>query len=260
MSLRNQTVRPHKIILNVSSEPFMLDKGIVFQDLPKAVREMTVSGDLEIYRVPNQGPYRKLLPTLRRFRGTDFLVATADDDVMYPTGWLATLVETFERNQSVVAYRCRKLVYAASGLLPYLRWPFADPAGISPENHLGELKSLDLLPTGRGGVLYHSRFFPDLPLLDELRKLAPGQDDLAFKWATLIRNIPVALADFRKAGASSLEFAGFHNAENLYFLNREKSNALTLNDNIWNSLARQCSSKHVPGVDFKQLTISIDGG
>ena len=41
--------------------------------------------------------------------------------------------------------------------------------------------------------MYHSHVFPDHGLLEELRALAPQQDDLALRFATLLSRTPVAL-------------------------------------------------------------------
>jgi Phytanoyl-CoA dioxygenase (PhyH) len=252
-SLLEQTLAADRIILNISSEPYMLDHGVVFRDLPEAVRHWIENGRIEVYQVPNLGPYRKLLPTLRRFAGTEFLVATADDDVIYPPGWLNGLVAAYHVNHCVTAYRCRSMRFGQNGrLLPYHDWPFTQwSAGADP----GQLRSLHIFPTGRGGILYHSTYFPDLDFLEELRLLAPGQDDLAFKIAMLIRGVPVALVSPEAAGGSSGEFAGFHNPENLYYLNREPIKGLSVNDAIWNRIIDHCGIKHIGAKALSNMAI-----
>jgi hypothetical protein len=210
--LLEQSTRPERIILNISPDPWYLDEGVSLEHLPSVVRRMAHNGDIELYSVPNIGSYRKLLPTLQRFVGQEVLVATADDDVAYPHGWLEGLRAAYEKHRCIVAYRCRSMMFRDGLLLPYNQWPFAraeDPADAS----------LFAVPTGRGGVLYNSSFFPDLSLLRAFRMLAPRQDDIAFRVATMLRGIPACPVDFSVAGTQKSEFDGFHYNDNLYSKN-----------------------------------------
>jgi hypothetical protein len=227
----------------------MLDRGISFVELPTPVRDLVVQGRIELYRVSNIGPYRKLVPTLRRFAGSEFLVATADDDVVYPPGWLAGLFEAYTASQCVAAYRCRLIKFGDTGPLSYNYWPLMEETSI-------QNSSLHVVPTGRGGVLYHSSFFPSLAFLDELRLLAPGQDDLAFRIATLIRQIPVVIASWRTAGSSESEFPGIHTPEYLFSNNQEPNQGLTVNDVIWNKLIKHCLAKKIGTDTLSGLVIS----
>jgi len=221
----------------------MLDHGVAFHDLPEAVRSWAANGSIEVYWVPNLGPYRKLLPTLRRFMGGDFLVATADDDVMYPPGWLNGLVTAYHLNFCVTAYRCRAMRFGRNGmLLPYHDWPFF---AWSASTDSGHSRGSHIFPTGRGGILYHSSYFQDLDLLEEFRLLAPGQDDVAFKIAMLIQGVPVAVASLEADGGSAGEFSGFHNPENLYYINRQATTDLTVNDLRWNRIIDHCVTRGI---------------
>ena len=110
--------------------------------------------------------------------------------------------------------------------------------------------------------MYHSNHFPDLKLIEEFRKIAPTQDDLAFRWATMVRGIAVALTDFRAAGATQFEFPGVPNfdpnganSEDLFELNLRGSGRMSPNDQAWNRLVSYCTKMEI-GVDIaSRLTI-----
>lgn len=182
-------------MLALSEEPFMLDQGVRQDMLSMGLRQLAADGCLDIVFVENTGPYRKLLPALRCHAGEERLIVTVDDDMIYPPHWLAGLVETYRRRRCVVAYRCRAMAIAAGSFLPYSKWRLLpsepDAFGEAPPEH----HALFTLATGVRGILYDARFLADLDLLDELRALAPGQDDLAFKAATMCAGIGTVLVD-----------------------------------------------------------------
>jgi hypothetical protein len=212
-SLRAQTVQPGAIFLSLSEDAFALDEGVPLSLLPEGLRRMVELGQLNLLFVPNTGPYRKLLPILERAGGREFLVATADDDTIYPPDWLEGLVRTYDHTRCVVAYRCRAMRVSGGRFAPYHQWHRMpvdkDAFGEVPQTRQG----LFTLPTGVHGVLYNSRFFPDFDLLQRLRQIAPLQDDLTFRAATMCHGIKaVRVADagvfkasgrFRNAGTDS---------------------------------------------------------
>jgi hypothetical protein len=253
-------MRVEKVILNISSEPFMLDRGITFRDLPERVRLLFVRGRIELYNVPNLGPYRKLLPTVERYLNETFVVATADDDVLYPPDWLQGLLVAYERHQCITAYRCRKLTFKSGRLQPYNNWPIIRQAqGKASENEISDAKSINFLPTGRCGILYHSTHLSGMTsLIERFRVVAPGQDDLAFKWAALIADIPTALAVSSATATfdSGDLFDGFHNVDSLYSQNRSTENNLSVNDIVWNNIARFCIENEIAPELASRLTIS----
>lgn len=227
-SLLRQTRAPDQILLSISAEPFMLDEGVRFADLPAALRDLAAAGRLDVLAVPNTGPYRKLLPALRQHAGSPRLVATADDDMLYAPTWLAGLLERFEAGPAVCAYRCRAMATLGGRFARYARWPLL-PAG--PDAH-GDapphLHPLLTIATGVRGVLYDAAFFPDLDLLDALRALAPGQDDLAFKAASLCGGIPTALV--HRPGADAGRPKGVLPGDTLFESNKRA------NDGAWNRI------------------------
>lgn len=194
-SLLTQSPAPDHVMLVISQEPYLLDEGIQPEALPSGLRQLWAEGRVELVYAPNTGPYRKLLPALRRYAGQERLIVTVDDDMIYPQQWLAGLLETYRRHRCVVAHRCRAIAVEGGRFLPYSRWPVL-PAGADAFGALPPaLTGLFTIATGFRGVLYNTRFFPDLDLLETLRALAPRQDDLAFKAATIAAGVPTVLVD-----------------------------------------------------------------
>lgn len=203
-SLQNQTLGPNVIQLNISDEPYLLDEGIPFTELPQPIKRMSARGEIDIRYVPNTGPYRKLLPTLATRWDKDCLIVTADDDVIYAPNWLEELYSAYLEHGCVIAHRSRAIIFENGKLRGYRGW--APLRRDRPPNYgdiVPEFHKLFTLPTGLGGVLYHPRFFKYPDLLPDLMALAPKQDDLAFKVATLISGIPAhtLFADRPFAGA-----------------------------------------------------------
>src|SRR5690606_3704630 len=60
-SFLHQSLRPSKIIVWVSKEPYLIDEGI--QEEPVWARELKrINKSIEFRWTPNTGPYRKLFP------------------------------------------------------------------------------------------------------------------------------------------------------------------------------------------------------
>jgi hypothetical protein len=62
-----------------------------------------------------------------------------------------------------------------------------------------------LFPTGRDGVIYHSKHFKDVQALHALQKLAPGQDDITLKFVMMLAGVPTVMAPRKKTSASPLQ-------------------------------------------------------
>lgn len=187
-SLLAQTAPPHtsEVRLYLSETPFLLDSG--------CSRELTLDlRDLELNHGPrfrmifthNIGPHRKILPILKetaelppsqRFRT---LIATADDDTLYPRDWLASLLGAYQRYQCVVGYRGRavRLNEQSGELLPYRSWRTAIAKNPSMRN----------VATGKDGILY-SPIHLHPAVLNETAALecASKADDLWIKVHTLL--------------------------------------------------------------------------
>ena len=123
------------------------------------------------------GPYKKLIPALRR--EPDNFYVTADDDVYYPPEWLGNLVGAAQRHAGdIIAARAHVAFTRPSGALaPYADWELATDR----ESVVGERAFL--FPTGVGGVLYPPGCL-DPQVFDDVAftELCPFGDDIWFFW------------------------------------------------------------------------------
>lgn len=193
-SLRDQSLQARSIFLAISEEPFALDEGITLAHLPRRILAMAEAGWLEIHFGPNTGPYRKLLPALHRYGAQEQLIATADDDTIYPHGWLEALIRTYAKTRQVVAHRCRAMTVQDGRFTSYRSWPRLPVPADTYGSVRPEAIPLLTLPTGVRGVLYNSLFFNDTALMKRLAEAAPLQDDLGFKAMMLCRGIGTVVA------------------------------------------------------------------
>lgn len=212
-SLLEQSLAPASITVNVSDEPYLIDKGVA-QDHP-AIKNLGSLPGVSIHWTPNTGPYRKIIPYLaRHFAGNPAdpkLFVTVDDDTIYPRDFLATLYRHFAEKNCVVAFRGRSLTLVDHQVGPYDSWKLGTPE-VSHFN----------MPTGKDGVLYSTAFFtPDI--LDEaaFRALAPTTDDLWIKWHCAVNGVPAivlnpeaATSDFR--GFPTVDFSPEYRNVSLY--------------------------------------------
>ncbi|MCS3904378.1 hypothetical protein J2T55_002414 [Methylohalomonas lacus] len=181
LSLINQSIQADRVVLNISSSAYLADDGI--NDLPARLKDMEVKRLIEVRYVENIGPYRKLIPIIFECENED-IVITCDDDVIYGSGWLERLLlAEKEYPESIICGRARIPKYNLWGSRQsYLNW------GLAYNNE----NSLDLVPTGVGGVLY-KKYLLDMQFLArvDFKELAPEQDDLWFKQASYKSQTPV---------------------------------------------------------------------
>lgn len=182
-SLLDQSYGDLRVHLFLSREPFLLDQGI--HEIPQDLVELKhQSGDrLQIAFCRNIGPYRKLLPYLHARWGESRLVATADDDTIYPPNWLSDLARSHALHGCPVAYRGHRICLSDDGYASYRSW-MKSIIEVNP--------GMLILPTGKDGVLYDTAFFPISVLnVDEALRLSPTADDLWFRWNLAMNGIPV---------------------------------------------------------------------
>lgn len=187
MALLNGTVRPNRIYLMVSEDPFLLDKGTPRDKLPKELIDLknAFPDQFRIVFTKNIGPHRKLLPVLSKFWKEDVILITVDDDNNRAQSRRSEVVSKILRyyrrskGDSVVALRVRRIGLCdvpPHHVMSYRKfWGGASP---------GREEFL-LLPTGTGGVLYRPRFFHPVVFSDHLRELTKVGDDLTFRIACM---------------------------------------------------------------------------
>lgn len=177
-SLKKQTLRPNVVYINISSEPsFLGDEGIT--EAPTWFDQNFI----RINWIKDIGPYGKLLPIIRQVNNDD-LIITADDDVLYHSEWLNSLVTLADDYpDNIVCARGREIKKNIFGNWQgYYNW----------KRILHREQGMLILPTGTGGVVYRKSLLDLDFLLDPaFQKIAPTADDLWFRMASLRKNVPV---------------------------------------------------------------------
>jgi hypothetical protein len=178
-SLLNQTVKPARIMVYLSKEPFPqgIDKGCKMP-LPRSLQILFATEPLlHIRWVSNHGSYRKLVPFVQEFPNE--LVLTVDDDILYDPKLVESALGLWTKYKACISFNCT--VFKKN--TPYLMWPGAQPNS----------ESVDYFAKGNAGVLYHTSWFQDPRFADAANflTLAPLADDVWFNFWRMALNIPV---------------------------------------------------------------------
>ena len=184
-SLACSPTKFHSINLYISSEPFLIDKGIKAHN--PYLNQIHEAG-ANVYMVKNSGPYRKMVPLIHQLRtnaapaGTKIL--TVDDDVQYPENAWDVMLENGSTGDKVITHRGRRITSLDGRIAPYSAFTL-------PDNN----SSFADLPNGRNGVLYRLGHFPEGIEYFVGSVIAPTADDLWAKCVTLIRGVPVSVLE-----------------------------------------------------------------
>ena len=89
-SLLNQDVRPNIIQINLSRDEFPHESS-----LPSDLMQLIVHNpEVQTEWVDgNDGVFKKIIPTLKRHYGEQYLLLSVDDDVIYHNGWIKMMVD-----------------------------------------------------------------------------------------------------------------------------------------------------------------------
>jgi hypothetical protein len=175
------------VVLHMSHEPYLLDEGCGY--LTPELEQLLAAhgGRFSVCHVNNTGPYRKILPPLERVYALPFdrfaqtLIATVDDDTLYPPTWLAGLYQAYLRYDCVVGYRGRSMTIADGRLAPYRQWSTSAEPQPSPLTVL----------TGKDGILYSPlHLHPHVREEQAAIRVAPKADDLWLKAHALLLGVP----------------------------------------------------------------------
>ncbi len=167
-SLLDQSIRPDRLILWIAHQDMA--------QLPPAVRRLTADG-LEIRACDDLKSYKKLIPCLKAH--PEAYIVTADDDVHYPSDWLAALVGAVDpAAQEVACLRAHLARFDRYGrALPYLDWSFETRRTYASGPRTA------LFPTGVGGILYPPGSLPRATLDESaFMRICPHADDIWFFW------------------------------------------------------------------------------
>ena len=180
-SLLRQSVKPDRLILWLSESDDPDRQRVAKDALPELLTRLQRRG-LEIRWCRDIRSFRKIIPTMRTF--PDALIVTADDDIFYPRHWLKDLYEVYQREpQYIHCHRAHLIRYDAENQpLPYRQWEFLARGSRGP--------SLDLVPTGVGGVLYApDHLHPEVLNEDSFLELCPRADDVWLKAMSLLKGV-----------------------------------------------------------------------
>lgn len=182
-SMLNQTQRPQKIVLWLGKELFPDGE----KALPKKLLELKAFG-LEIEFCEDLKAHTKYFYAFQKY--PDNLVVTVDDDIIYPTNLLNTLLDVHHKFPSyVIANRVRYMEIENGNFKPYRGWK------INSEHNVESSKMN--FATGVGGVLYNPEFFlKSLYDLDGIKKTNCIGDDIWLKAGQIENKIPVVFTNF----------------------------------------------------------------
>ena len=149
-SMLVQTVMPTKIFLFLSKNPYLLDSGFPNKQITNTYLKHFLekhSYIINVIWVGNKGPYRKLIPILRKKWTEDCIIITIDDDTVYDNRLIENLVNDYKKHNCVINYRGFTPKIDKIDKLKYVKTSFF------------KNKCLYNFPTGKGGVLYTPAFF-----------------------------------------------------------------------------------------------------
>ena len=87
-SILHNTIKPDRIVLNLSEEEFTEKE----RSLPKSVMNLVDKGVIELIWTPrNLKAFKKIIPTMKKY--PDDMILAVDDDFYYPDDFIATFVE-----------------------------------------------------------------------------------------------------------------------------------------------------------------------
>ncbi|MCW5893785.1 MAG: hypothetical protein KIT14_24995 [bacterium] len=137
-SIARGTVRPGRLLL-------WIDDPALLAALPGSWRRLERRG-VEILPAAREGVHTKWFPYVHGADRHTRPLVTADDDMIYPPGWLAGLVAAHRRHPGdVLCYRAHRMRFDGEALAPYPTWgPCRD--GVATIANFGTSVSGQLFP------------------------------------------------------------------------------------------------------------------
>ncbi len=179
-SIFHQSHLANRVIMYVGDKEFQSP-----QQLPLILQKQMSRG-LEVRFVRDQGPFTKLLPTMRENKNS--VIITIDDDIIYPFNLLERLMNAHQAHPNAI---CGISVISLCIENGQVQTPFyTRPNWNRPQ----DLISKNFLAQGFGGVLYPPNCFGE-EVFNELvfSRLVPSADDAWFKAMSLLYNTPIVL-------------------------------------------------------------------
>ncbi|MEJ5928051.1 glycosyltransferase [Corynebacterium sp. H128] len=147
-----------------------LDEPDFHSEYPESLQRLIKRGLQVKCSDGRYGPHTKYWGQFREVVGSGKLVATVDDDMIYPEWFLQNLLFIGElRNDVVIAYRAHRIELRDGAMMPYAKWSAVDTCNASYLH----------FATGVSGVLYPPTFISYVvDKGDEFMKLTPRADDV----------------------------------------------------------------------------------
>jgi len=183
-SIENQTLLPDKCFIYLSEEPYLLDDGFKNKVLNIDLSETIFSNSLfELIWTKNIGPYRKLLPLLKQKFNENCIIITIDDDTVYDPDLVSHYVNDYIAHNCCISYRAH-ILDTTNGI---------HDCDYKIRLSESETPRLWNFHTGKGGVVYHPKFFKNTENLifnDNIYKnLCEVGDDVWFNLCRIINKI-----------------------------------------------------------------------
>lgn len=186
-SILKQTVLPGKILIYLSKDEFSNTEDIpsalssILAKRKNLIRLCWVKGNLK--------SHKKYFYAMKEYR--DCAVLTIDDDQIYPSNMIEILYSSYKKFPGYIhCNRANLMTFRNDGTLRcYSRWLFA-------YKHLLETPSMQLLPTGVGGVLYPPGSIPPAAFDSEaIKQCCIQQDDLWLKFWSVVNGVKVVVPE-----------------------------------------------------------------
>ena len=147
-NLLKQTLLPKKIFIYLSEEKSFLCQGFNNKQITNKNLKKIISNDIfEIIWGEDIGPYGKLLPVLKEKWNEDCVIITFDDDTIYDFNLIKNLVQDYHKHDCVISYRF--FTPEINNLKDFTYYG----------KKINKEKNLFNFPSGKGGILYHPKFF-----------------------------------------------------------------------------------------------------
>ena len=161
-SIAQGSMRPSRLLL-------WLDEPALIAQPPAMLARLQRRG-VELLATEDWGPHKKYYPYVTSQPSFQVPLVTADDDVLYSTSWLATLMERQAAHpESVHCYRARVVRMSGQKLAPYASWHECSTT----------LPSHRHFSIGMAGVLFPPCLLEALQRSGaEFRKECPRTDDI----------------------------------------------------------------------------------
>ena len=191
-TLLHQRVKPDRLILWLADSQFRNKE----RDLPQELLNLTKYG-LEIKWCEDLGPYKKIVPALKKF--SEDIIVTADDDIYYHEKWLESLYNAYLNNPNIIHVKRAVKMHIVNGEIKAAATDIQEKLDDLPPSFSNQLM-------GGSGCLYppHS-LHEDIFDINNFLLLLPTHDDI-YLWAmAILKGTRVKVVDGFKAQMKTID-------------------------------------------------------